>query len=58
MCTTCTHTCARAHTHTHTHTHKHIHTQVGDVRPISACHFSPDAKALATSSWAVRKRHR
>ena len=27
-------------------------SQVGDVRPISGCHFSADAKTLATSSWS------
>jgi len=27
-------------------------SQVGDVRPISGCHFSPDAQTLATCSWS------
>jgi len=27
-------------------------SQVGDVRPISGCHFSADAKTLATASWS------
>lgn len=26
-------------------------SQIGDDRPISFCHFSPDSKMLATASW-------
>lgn len=29
-----------------------VSSQVGDVRPISGCAFSPDGKTLATSSWS------
>jgi U4/U6 small nuclear ribonucleoprotein PRP4 len=28
-------------------------SQVGDNRPISSCHFSPDCSLVATSSWYV-----
>lgn len=27
-------------------------SQVGDVRPLSMCSFSPDGKRLATASWS------
>lgn len=28
-------------------------SQIGDVRPISYCQFSPNSKVLATASWYV-----
>lgn len=30
-------------------------SQIGDVRPISYCQFSPNSKLLATASWYVSK---